>query len=295
MEITYDYYRVFYYVARCRSFSKAAEVLLSNQPNITRFMNNLESQLGCKLFVRSNRGVTLTPEGEKLYRHVSAAFAHLHLAEQELANDQSLEKGMVSIGLSEIALHLFVLPVLSRFHEEFPGIHLRISNHTTPHAIQTVKNGMADFAVVSTPLTSNKTLRSTSLRTFKDILVGSPRLAGLAGKRIRLSDLDNLPLVGMAKDTTTYEFYSNFFYEHGAKLKPDVEAASLGQMLPMIISGLGIGFLPEDYAKEAIEQKKVVPIFLEEPIPEREICLIEVKDSPLTAAAKTLKKMLMDR
>ena len=52
MEITYDYYRIFYYVATYQSFSKAAKILMSNQPNITRFINNLENQLGCKLFVR---------------------------------------------------------------------------------------------------------------------------------------------------------------------------------------------------------------------------------------------------
>ena len=70
MDITYDYYRIFYYVTTYKSFSKAAKVLGSNQPNITHFMNNLENQLGCRLFVRSNRGVTLTQEGELLYQHV---------------------------------------------------------------------------------------------------------------------------------------------------------------------------------------------------------------------------------
>ena len=60
----YDYYRIFYYVAQYQSFTKAAEMLRNNQPNITRYINNLESELGCKLFIRSNRGVKLTPEGE---------------------------------------------------------------------------------------------------------------------------------------------------------------------------------------------------------------------------------------
>ena len=60
MEITYDYYRIFYYVAKYKSFSKAADVLMRNQPNITKFINNLENQLGCKLFIRTNRGATLT-------------------------------------------------------------------------------------------------------------------------------------------------------------------------------------------------------------------------------------------
>ena len=65
MAVPYDYYRIFYYVAQHKSFTKAAEALGNNQPNITRCMNNLEQELGCKLFVRSHRGVSLTPEGER--------------------------------------------------------------------------------------------------------------------------------------------------------------------------------------------------------------------------------------
>ena len=60
--ITYDYYRIFYYVAQYKSFTKAAAALGNNQPNITRCMNNLEAELDCKLFLRSNKGVLLTPE-----------------------------------------------------------------------------------------------------------------------------------------------------------------------------------------------------------------------------------------
>ena len=47
--ITYDYYRIFYFVAQYHSFTKAAEILKNNQPNITRCMNNLESELGLSL------------------------------------------------------------------------------------------------------------------------------------------------------------------------------------------------------------------------------------------------------
>ena len=128
MEITYDYYRIFYYVAMYKSFSKAAKALMSNQPNVTHFMNNLENQLGCKLFVRSNRGVTLTAEGQKLYQHVSIAYQHIHTAEMELANEQSMESGSITISASEIALHLLLLPILGKFHKKYQGIRLRIKS-----------------------------------------------------------------------------------------------------------------------------------------------------------------------
>ena len=153
MEITYDYYRIFYYVATYQSFSKAAKILMSNQPNITRFINNLENQLGCKLFVRSNRGVQLTQEGRKLYQHVSVAYQHLHMAEVELMNEQRMDQGYITISASEIALHLLLLPVLEKFHKNYPGIRIRLLNHSTPQAVQAVKEGAVDLAVVTTPLT----------------------------------------------------------------------------------------------------------------------------------------------
>ena len=49
--MTLDYYRIFYYVAKYKSFSKAAQILHNNQPNISRTMNNIESEFGCKLLV----------------------------------------------------------------------------------------------------------------------------------------------------------------------------------------------------------------------------------------------------
>ena len=114
--ITYDYYRIFYFVAQYHSFTKAAEILKNNQPNITRCMNNLESELGCKLFIRSHQGVTLTAEGEKVYERVAVAYEQLRTVEEELALERSLESGLITIGASETALRLMLLSRLEHFH-----------------------------------------------------------------------------------------------------------------------------------------------------------------------------------
>ena len=63
MYISYDYYRIFYYVAKYGNITQAAKQLLNNQPNLTRSIKNLEAELGCALFSRSNRGLRLIPEG----------------------------------------------------------------------------------------------------------------------------------------------------------------------------------------------------------------------------------------
>ena len=59
MYISYDYYRVFYYVAKYGNITQAAKLMLNSQPNLTRTIKNLEAELGCALFSRSNQGEIL--------------------------------------------------------------------------------------------------------------------------------------------------------------------------------------------------------------------------------------------
>ena len=93
MNISYEAYRVFYYTAKTRSFTQAANALRNSQPNITRIIKNLERELGCTLFLRNNRHVELTAEGETLYRHVSAAFEQLQAGEEALLRGGGLDGG----------------------------------------------------------------------------------------------------------------------------------------------------------------------------------------------------------
>ena len=88
MHISYDSYRIFYYVARYGSLSQAARLLLSSQPNLTRAIRSLEGELGCTLFLRTSRGMKLTPEGEALYAHIRVAAAHIEAAEEELGRSR---------------------------------------------------------------------------------------------------------------------------------------------------------------------------------------------------------------
>ena len=171
MDISYDYYRTFYYVAKYKSFTGAAEALLNSQPNITRTMKKLEKELGCTLFVRQRHGIALTPEGEKLYAHISVAFEHISYGEQEIARDKSLQSGIVTIAASEIALHCILLPTLKKFRNTYPGIHIRILTHSTPQAMDMLKRGLADFAIVTEPFEFISGFSFRILRSIQEVPV----------------------------------------------------------------------------------------------------------------------------
>ena len=258
--ISYDYYRIFYYVAQYKSFTKAAQMLDNNQPNITRCMNNLESEIGCKLFIRSNRGISLTPEGQRLYEHVAAGCEQFAAGECELAKDKGLERGLINIGASETALRLILLDKLETFHETYPHVRLKISNHSSPEAITALENGLADIAVVTTPVTIPKNYHSEPLYSFRELLIGGTKYADLASRMQSLRDLNNIPFICLGSDTATRNLYIEFFLKHHLQFSPDMEAATTDQVLPMVEHNLGIGFYPEDLCAGAITSGSVQQI-----------------------------------
>lgn len=293
MNINYDYYRIFYYIAKCHSLTTAAELLHSNQPNLSRIVKLLEHESGCPLLVRSNKGISLTPEGEHLYSHVKIAVEQLQTAEEELKMITGLHEGMITVGASETALHMLLLPVLKEFKAQYPNVRIRIQNHLTAQAISSVKQGLVDFAVVASPADILKPLTSVSLMQFQDILIGGMDFVSLSKSALSLLEANEYPLICLGEDTMTYRFYDAFYHSHNLLLRPELEAATTDQILPMVKSNLGLGYLPEIFAKKALSMGEVCQIPLQEAIPSREIYLVENEKRPLSITAGALKNMLI--
>ena len=419
MYVDWEYYKIFYYVAKYQNFTKAARVLGNNQPNITHSMNRLESQLNCVLFIRSNRGVTLTPEGEMLYSRIASAAVQIQDAEEELSASATLEHGAICISATETALNIYLSEKLRAFHTEYPGIRLRISNHSTPQALQAVKNGEVDFAIISTPaevepglklvelksfyevlvggrtftalanrgvtltpegemlysriasaavqiqdaeeeLSASATLehgaicisatetalniylseklrafhteypgirlrisnhstpqalqavkngevdfaiistpaevepglKLVELKSFYEVLVGGRTFTALASQSLTLKELSNYPLISLSDESMTRSFYRQFFLDHDAVLRPDTEAATTDQMLTLVKSELGLAFVPEPMAKDLLARGELVQLHLQEIIPTRSICLVYDHHRPLNTAARKFQQMM---
>lgn len=285
MNISYDYYRVFYHVAKYRNITQAAAVLQSNQPNVTRTIKKLENELGCVLFVRSHQGVQLTPEGEKLFSHVKIAFEHIEAGQEELASDKSLQCGTISIGASEIALHCLLLPILKEYRQLYPGIQIRVSNHVTQQAVTALKNGLVDIAVVTTPADIPESMSCTMIKSFQEVAVCGLAFELPAGRELSLLELSKYPLVCLGEHSKTYKFYSDLFLKHGIPFSLSVEAATADQILPLVMNDLGIGFVPETYLENGKNRDAVRVLKVKEEIPPRKICLIKRKGFPLSIAA----------
>ena len=248
-------------------------------------MNNLESELNCTLFCALTRD-NADSRRKRLYEHVAIAYEQLSLREDEIRQNRDLENGLVSIGASENALRLRLLPVLERFHEQYPHVRIRIFNHSTPQAILALESKVVDFAAVTSPLAIQKATAQNAPCLLPRNSDWGTKYKELASQIRSLNDLSGIPFIGLADGTGSRELYHRYFLSHGLMFAPDMEAATTDQILPMITTQSRYRFYPEELVAEAIARGSAYAIRLVEPIPEREICLVTNSSTQMSAAVR---------
>ena len=298
MSVSYEYYKIFYYVAKYKSFNKAASVLSNSQPNISRTITNLEYELGCRLFNRTPRGVTLTDAGKELYAHVEIACEHLRIGETIVGYAKDLTHGTLIIGISiDIIPHItnsMILPVIRQFRETYPDIDLYLINYHTQVLLQNYKEGLIDVAVITIPSYEKDTLEATILHSYRDILVAGSAYSFLKDKTLTLKELAEYPLISLLRTTETYHMYNSFFADRGLEFKPKIEAVHTLQMLSFVTENLGIGCGDSLSCQEYISAGKVMQLKLGEELPLRHIALADKPKKEMSPAAFRFREMLLE-
>lgn len=288
MNISFEYYRIFYYVAKYENITKAAMVLKSSQPNVTRIIHILEDQLDCRLFLREPRGLKLTEEGKRLYAHVAIAYQHLADAEAELCRDKNICAGTIELGCTETALHLFLLQNLHDFQRTYPDIKIRIQNNTTPEILKSLANGRLDLAVATTPFEPGDTMECEGLMTFREVPAGGSDYAALSNRPMTLKEFRLHSIIGLGYGTASYEYYRKIFIEQHLDYEPAMEVATADLVIPLLQNNLGVGFVPEPLATPFFENGSLVPLTLNVPLPSREVKMLWDKSRSQSRATATL-------
>lgn len=292
MSVSFDSYKIFYYAAKYGNITAAARALYLSQPTVSQCIINIERELDCRLFMRTKKGVIMTPEGEILYKHISVACRHIWEAEEAISSAIHLSDGTIRIGATETTLHHYLLPYLRTFKETYPDIKLKISNNNTHATLKALETGLIDFAIIVSTAKRLASYQVYPLSQFQDILIGGEKYAALSREALPLSSLPAYPLVCMESGTVTRQFVDDFFISHGVTLTPDIELETMDLIVPMVENNLGIGFVPYDFAREKMAEKKVYRLPLADELPPRSICLVTSNNHPLSSASLLFTNML---
>ena len=280
MDINYELYKVFYYVATTLSFSEASKQLFISQSAVSQAIKTLEKKLEQTLFIRSTKRVQLTPEGEILLRHIEPAINLIQRGETQLV-DPASTGGQIRIGASDTICRYFLVPYLERFHKEFPNTHIKVTNETSMKCVELLESGQVDCIVINYPNSHLGNLYSMKkIGSFKDVFVANDTFKELKDKKVTFHDLLNYPILMLEKQTTTSEFLHNLFQQHQLDLVPEVELTSNDLLLDLAKIGLGIAFVP-DYCLPKVSEDLFL-VETEEELPSRELAIVYNNRIPVT-------------
>ncbi|MFJ3370181.1 LysR family transcriptional regulator [Pseudomonas sp. NPDC086251] len=116
--------RLFARLAELGSFTKAAESLAIGRPQVTRYIQELESSLGVRLFQRTTRKVTLTPEGERFYERVQDILGSIAAATSMFDRSGATLGGRLRIDVPTAFAQVELIDSLKEFTSAFPAINL---------------------------------------------------------------------------------------------------------------------------------------------------------------------------
>lgn len=134
-------------VAEKRNFTRAAQALSLTQPAVSHHINQLEQELGVRLFVRGNGDLMLTPEGETVLRYVRRMKALEKKMAEEL-QEAGRRLTRLRIGITHTAESSIVAEVLARYTNENPGISITIVTDNINNLYDMLENFELDLAVV---------------------------------------------------------------------------------------------------------------------------------------------------
>lgn len=139
-------------IAEEGSISRAAEKLYMAQSSLSQFLQQYEAELGARLFIRTSRGVRPTAAGAAFVAHAESILQQYHRAQSELWDIESMQGGRIELGASTFRSTYLLPPILKRFHDLYPGVHVEITELDISLLEERLTEGALDLALVSLPL-----------------------------------------------------------------------------------------------------------------------------------------------
>lgn len=287
-----EYFKVFYYTAKYGSVTRAAGELMISQPAVSQSLKQLEKSLGVTLLERSSRGVKLTGEGQLLYSYVEKGYEQIESGVEKVRQMQNMELGEVHIGASDMTLRFYLLPFLEKFHEEYPGIKVIVTNAPTPETLELLQSGKIDFGVVSTPFEEGKDITAFEVREIEDVFVAGRRFISYKNKMLDFQELEKLPMIFLENNTSTRSYMDEYLAQEGVILRPEFELATSDMIVQFALRNLGVGCVVRDFAAEYLESGMLFELRFNRMIPKRAFSVVRSSRQTLPEAAKRLLEIM---
>ena len=252
---------VFVQVAASGNYAAAGRVLGLSPSAVGKAIVRLESRVGVPLFLRDNRSITLTAEGERFIQRCRLIMDEIAAAEDDLAQSRTRPAGKLRVSLplvSDLWTHVFL-----EFMSAFPAIALELS--FSNRLVDLIEDGF-DVALRIGPLRDSQ-LRTRRIGTFRLVFVASPDYLTTHGLPRTIDDLEKHPCLRNQNASSgkidAWPLGPDRALRN-ARLKNRFVVDHYAMLLPAVLSGYGIACVPEFWVAEHIASGRLQHILAEQ-------------------------------
>lgn len=266
-------------ILQMNSFTKAAAALGYTQSSVSQMVTTLEKDFGIQLLKRSRQGVSLTPEGQKLYPYIEQSLRQYQTLQETAGAIRGLKTGTVRIGAITSVSCYWLPDLFKRFQEKYPAIEFVLQQGDYGTIVNWIRNGTVDFGLMTADYgdgLAKKIIHTTEMKAF-------------VAKSHPLGKLEKIPIAALAEDP--------FILVEGGGYSEPLEAFKRAGVQPnvryriqddytimaMVEAGLGVSMLSELVASRTNFDVVAKPI---EPMVKRPVAIVYREKETLPIASQ---------
>jgi LysR family hydrogen peroxide-inducible transcriptional activator len=288
-------------VAKDGTFSAAAKHLYISQPSLSQCIKKVETELGVRLFDRSQTPLALTTAGEIYVRQAKEILRIRQALVQEVADLSELRTGSLTIGSSRTRSACFLIDPLVAFHRQYPGIQLAIKEAPVRTLEEYAAAGTVDFALLydSSLRADFDSVELCRERTMLALPKSHPLARAYAEDdvqgfpRISFAAMDGEPFIRLQPRRQMAEVYDKLCKDSGAEPHVIFEANSIIEASELCAAGLGATLVTDMLVQSWLWKEQAFFFELEEEVEERHLMAVYSRQRQLSLAAQRFIDFLL--
>jgi DNA-binding transcriptional LysR family regulator len=274
-------------VATYGGFHRAAEALRISQPAVSARISTLEEGLGTRLFERDHGKFSLSLAGKALRPHAEQVLRQVAIARQAVHELHPIAGGSLPIAAS-LSICTYLLPeVLKKYQESHPNVVVSVRSGNSAQVLKMVLDGEVDLGLARS--LNHPEVETIQLRDDPLILVGHPGHPALARRKVRLEELESMPIISYDRGSSDWTLMNGLFRRDGLLPNIVLEVETIEACKRMVLRKLGLAFLPQIAVVEELRRGRLCPLEITDAEPlRRSLDVILPRRRPLSKSAKEL-------
>jgi DNA-binding transcriptional LysR family regulator len=285
--------RAFATLARTASFTAAGRELFLSQSAISHSMRALEEDVGCRLFDRVGKKVSLTLAGEQLLQHAEKILGEMDQARESLGHLGKWGRGRLRIGASTTVCTYILPTVLREFKESFAHYAITIVPADTAQMLNLLHGGRVDLALALEPKPEEKLVFEPLFEDELAFLL-SPRHPWAVAGEIDRREVPTQNYILYDRNSYTFRLVEEYFRREKLVLNTFCELGSMEAIKELVKLDLGISVLAPWIAREELQAGTLVALPLGKRKLRRQWGIARWRSRTLNLAEETFVRLCRD-